>query len=152
MLCDSICISRWDLTQRLMVLLLLLLKKVSSARLGESDIHPISLKTPGPQYQPIEYRVMNCGRIVLNHGDLFRKVMLKMINFNWLFLIGWSEEKLKLTKAITENIAQCNITFSDLDYFLECYWWGCRPIEISKSKWFNPRKSMDCWKFAERRS
>ena len=33
--------------------LLLLLKKVSSARLGESDIHPISPKTPAPQYQPI---------------------------------------------------------------------------------------------------
>ena len=33
---------------------LLLLKKVSSARLGESDIHPISPKTPAPQYQPID--------------------------------------------------------------------------------------------------
>ena len=36
------------------LLLLLLLKKVSSARLGESDIHPISPKTPAPQYQPID--------------------------------------------------------------------------------------------------
>ena len=35
-------------------LLLLLLKKVSSARLGDSDIHPISPKTPAPQYQPID--------------------------------------------------------------------------------------------------
>ena len=35
-------------------LLLSLLKKVSSARLGESDIHPISPKTPAPQYQPID--------------------------------------------------------------------------------------------------
>ena len=34
--------------------LLLLLKKVSSARLRESGIHPISLKTPAPQYQPID--------------------------------------------------------------------------------------------------
>ena len=34
--------------------LLLLLKKVSSARLRESDIHPISPKTPAPQYQPID--------------------------------------------------------------------------------------------------
>ena len=32
----------------LSLLLLLLLKKVSSARLGESDIHPISPKTPAP--------------------------------------------------------------------------------------------------------
>ena len=35
-------------------LLLLLLKKVSSARLGESDIYPISPKTPAPKYQPID--------------------------------------------------------------------------------------------------
>ena len=36
------------------LLLLLLLKKVGSARLIESDIHPISPKTPAPQYQPID--------------------------------------------------------------------------------------------------
>ena len=35
-------------------LLLLLLKKVGRARLRESDIHPISPKTPAPQYQPID--------------------------------------------------------------------------------------------------
>ena len=35
-------------------LLLLLLKKVGSARLRESGIHPIILKTPAPQYQPID--------------------------------------------------------------------------------------------------
>ena len=35
-------------------LLLLLFKKVSSARLGEGDILPISPKTPAPQYQPID--------------------------------------------------------------------------------------------------
>ena len=34
--------------------LLLLLKKVGSARLRESCIHPISPKTPAPQYQPID--------------------------------------------------------------------------------------------------
>ena len=33
-----------------LLLLLLLLKKVGSARLRESDVHPISLKTPAPQY------------------------------------------------------------------------------------------------------
>ena len=38
----------------LLLLLLLLFKKVSSAILGESDIHPISPKTPAPQYQPID--------------------------------------------------------------------------------------------------
>ena len=35
-------------------LLLLLLEKVDSARLRESGIHPISPKTPVPQYQPID--------------------------------------------------------------------------------------------------
>ena len=34
-------------------LLLLLLKKVDSARLRDSDMHPISPKTPASQYQPI---------------------------------------------------------------------------------------------------
>ena len=34
--------------------LLLLLKKAGSARLRESEIHPISPKTPAPQYQPID--------------------------------------------------------------------------------------------------
>ena len=34
--------------------LLLLLKKVGSARLRESDVHPISPKTPALQYQPID--------------------------------------------------------------------------------------------------
>ena len=49
-------------------LLLLLLKKVSSARLGESDKHRISAKTPAPQYQPIDRkkrkgkRVEDCSR------------------------------------------------------------------------------------------
>ena len=37
-----------------MRLLLLLLKKVGSARLRESAIHPISPKTPAPQYQPTD--------------------------------------------------------------------------------------------------
>ena len=36
------------------LLLLLLLKKVSSEKLRESDIHPVSPKTPAPQYQPID--------------------------------------------------------------------------------------------------
>ena len=38
----------------LLILLLLLLKKVGSARHRESGIHPISPKTPAPQYQPID--------------------------------------------------------------------------------------------------
>ena len=36
------------------LLLLLLEEEVGSARLRESGIHPISPKTPAPQYQPID--------------------------------------------------------------------------------------------------
>ena len=36
------------------ILLLLLLKEVGNARLGESDERPISQKNPTPQHQPIE--------------------------------------------------------------------------------------------------
>ena len=43
--------------------LLLLLKKVSSTRLGESDIHSISPKTPGPQYQPIDRKKRKGKRV-----------------------------------------------------------------------------------------
>ena len=38
----------------LVYLLLLLLKKVGSARLRESNVHAISSKIPTPQYQPID--------------------------------------------------------------------------------------------------
>ena len=50
----------------LLLLLLLLLKGVGSARLGESYLHPISLKTPAPQYQPID-RYKRKGKIVENY-------------------------------------------------------------------------------------
>ena len=42
---------------------LLLLKKVGSARLRESDIHPISPKTPAPQYQPIDRKKRRGKRV-----------------------------------------------------------------------------------------
>ena len=45
------------------ILLLLLLKKVGSARMRESDIHPISPKTPAAQYQPIDRKKMNGKRV-----------------------------------------------------------------------------------------
>ena len=44
-------------------LVLLLLKKVSSARVGESDIQPISAKTPAPQYQPIDRKKSKGKRV-----------------------------------------------------------------------------------------
>ena len=40
----------------ILLLLLLLLKEVGSARLREGDIHPISPKAPAPQYQPINIK------------------------------------------------------------------------------------------------
>ena len=47
--------------------LLLLLKKVGSARLRESGIHPISPKTPAPQYKPID-RKKKKGKRVENYS------------------------------------------------------------------------------------
>ena len=44
-------------------LLLLLLKKVGSARLRESGIHPISLKTPAIQHQPIDRKKRNGKKV-----------------------------------------------------------------------------------------
>ena len=38
----------------LLLFLLLSFKKFGSARPRESDVHPISPKTPAPQYQPID--------------------------------------------------------------------------------------------------
>ena len=52
-----------NLAHRRLLLLLLLLKKVSSARLAESDMHPISPKTPAPQYQPIDRKKRKGKRV-----------------------------------------------------------------------------------------
>ena len=43
--------------------LLLLLKKVGSATLRESDIHPISPKTSAPQNQPIDRKKRKGKRV-----------------------------------------------------------------------------------------
>ena len=51
----------------LLLLLLLLLKEVGSVRLEESDQHPISPKTPGPQYQPVNRRKRK-GKIVEDYS------------------------------------------------------------------------------------
>ena len=45
---------RRNMSAGVLLLLLLLLKKVGSARLREGDVHHISPKTPTPQYQPID--------------------------------------------------------------------------------------------------
>ena len=54
-------------TMAITLLLLLLLKKVGCARLRESDIYPISPKTPTPQYQRID-RKKRKGKIVEDYS------------------------------------------------------------------------------------
>ena len=51
----------------LLLLVVVVLKEVASARLRESDIHPISSNTPAPQYQPID-RKKRKGKIVENYS------------------------------------------------------------------------------------
>ena len=55
--------NRYQISGKMHFLLLLLLKKVSSARLGESDIYHISPKTPAPQYQPIDRKKRKGKRV-----------------------------------------------------------------------------------------
>ena len=43
--------------------LLLLLKNGGTARLRDSDIRPMSLKTPAPQYQPIDRKKIKGKRV-----------------------------------------------------------------------------------------
>ena len=50
-------------SEAFVLLLLLLLKKVGSARLRESDVHPISPKTPAPQYQPVDRKKRQGKRV-----------------------------------------------------------------------------------------
>ena len=54
------------------LLLLLLLKKVGSATLRESDVHPISPKTTAPQYQPVERKKRRGKRVEDNSRDSFK--------------------------------------------------------------------------------
>ena len=44
----------YENSRKIVQILLLLLKKVGSESSRESYIHPISPKTPAPQYQPID--------------------------------------------------------------------------------------------------
>ena len=45
------------------IIIIIIIKNVSSARLGDSDIHPISPKTPGTQYQPIDRKKRKGKRV-----------------------------------------------------------------------------------------
>ena len=60
---------------------------------------------------------LNRVRVTNREGRLGNRSgnqIVTTINFNRPFLVGWSEETLKIMKAIIENIAQCNIIFPDL--------------------------------------
>ena len=59
----------YSCTSHQLLLLLLLFKKVGSARLIESDIHPISPKTPAPQYRPIDRKKRKEKRVEDNSRD-----------------------------------------------------------------------------------
>ena len=54
---------------RLLLLLLLLFKEVSSTRLGESCLHPISVNTQAPQYQPIDRKKRTEDRMHWNQSS-----------------------------------------------------------------------------------
>ena len=47
----------------IIIIIIIIIKRGASARLRESDIPPISPKTPSPQYQPID-RKKRKGKIV----------------------------------------------------------------------------------------
>ena len=49
--------------------IIIIKEKVGSARLRESDIHPISPKTPAPQYQPIDRKKRKRTRVEDNSRD-----------------------------------------------------------------------------------
>ena len=49
--------------ERIIIIIIILLKNVGSARLRESDVHPISPKTPAIQYQPIDRKKRKGKRV-----------------------------------------------------------------------------------------
>ena len=61
---------------------------VGSARLRESDVHPISPKTPAPQFQPIE-RKKRKGKRVEDNSRLFdiTKLLANLLTKQSFFLL-----------------------------------------------------------------
>ena len=57
------CSAVWDWLVSRAGPLIIIIKKGWQARLGESDIHPISAKTPAPQYQPIDRKKRKGKRV-----------------------------------------------------------------------------------------
>ena len=47
----------------IIIIIIIIKKKVGSARLRESDVHPISKKTPAPKYQPIDRKKRKGKRV-----------------------------------------------------------------------------------------
>ena len=46
-----------------LIVIIIIVKKVGSARLRESDVHPISPKASAPQYQPIDRKKRKGKRV-----------------------------------------------------------------------------------------
>ena len=69
--------------------------------------------------------------------------ILTMINYSLPFLWKIILKTININRLQFEDMTKCNIIFTELYYFLECYWSGCRPIENSKPKWLNPLESMN---------
>ena len=66
---DALCVT-WKLAHNVIVgataccwRIIVIIKRGGSARLRESDIHPISPKSPAPQYQPIDRNKRKNSRI-----------------------------------------------------------------------------------------
>ena len=55
--------ARQGATRESIIIIIILFKKVGSARLRERDVHPISPKTPSPQYQPIDRKKRKGKRV-----------------------------------------------------------------------------------------
>ena len=45
------------------LIIIIIIKKRQQCKVGESDIHPISPKTPAPQYQPIDRKKRNGKKV-----------------------------------------------------------------------------------------
>ena len=56
----------------IIIIIIIIIKRVGSARLRESDIHPISPETPAPQYQPID-RKKRKGKIAEDYSRANKK-------------------------------------------------------------------------------
>ena len=90
--------------------LLFLLKKIGSARLRESDLHPISPKTPAPQYQPID-RKKRKGKRAEDYSSLVGIEQLRPIKKTFALLLkpaSPTPSNIGVSKIVPEGHLQVN--------------------------------------------